>query len=286
MNSILSDMLSPYQNRGEINTERAFREVAQQILLAGLARTDFFDHASFYGGTCLRIFYGLDRFSEDLDFGITSNDPSFSLSEYLPAIDAAFSELGLQMKASIREKIASTTVESAYVDGPVRDLLIELFPKDERVAKIVFNQKIKIKFEVAKAFVPGATYEYKPLFLPYYSKVRCHDKESLFAGKISAVLARNWKSRVKGRDYYDFAFYVSRGTGINMDYLKHQLVHDDYLEENRDLNLEVLKELLTDKMSALDVEQAKSDVRPFLYDESVLNCWSTGYFLDLVSALK
>ena len=286
MNSIVLDMLAKHGKTASTHPELAFREVAQEILLSALAQTDFFNRAAFYGGTCLRIFYGLDRFSEDLDFGITSDDPSFSLADYLPAIDKMFSALGIQMTASIHHKTATTNVESASADGPARDILIELFPENADVVKTVFNQKIRIKFEVAVAYVPGASYEYKTLLLPFYSRVRCFNQESLFAGKLAAVLARNWKYRTKGRDFYDFAFYVARGAKVNFEYLTNQLVHDGYLEAGAKLDMPTLKTLLEERIRRLDVESAKQDASAFAVDLTPLSYWSTEYFLDVVDALK
>ena len=113
MNSIVLDMLAKHGKTASTHPELAFREVAQEILLSALAQTDFFNRAAFYGGTCLRIFYGLDRYSEDLDFGVTSDDPSFSLTDYLPAIDKMFAALGIQMTASIHHKTATTNVSTS-----------------------------------------------------------------------------------------------------------------------------------------------------------------------------
>ncbi len=285
MNTILSTMLAPYQKNDFLPKEDAFREVAQQILLASLAQTDFFDHAAFYGGTCLRIFYGLDRYSEDLDFGVLEDNQAFSLTDYLPSVEERFASLGLGMKASVRNKSATTNVESAYLDGPARDILVELFPQDEDVAKIVFNQRIKIKFEVSKNYISGATHEYKTLHLPFFSRVHCYDESSLFAGKIAAVLTRNWKNRVKGRDYYDFAFYVIRKAGINFPYLRSQLINDGFLNETQAFGMDELKAALRAKIESVDFDKAKIDVRPFLKDSSVLDCWSKDYFVSLIDLL-
>lgn len=286
MNSIVSDMLMKYRGDGDFDKHQAFREVAQQILLSALAQTDFFHRAAFYGGTCLRLFYGLDRFSEDLDFGITSNDPSFDLADYLPAIDKTFSSLGIAMQSSIRNKKQMTGVKSAYAEGKSRDILIELFPSDERIQQIVFNQKIRIKFDVEADFIDGAGYEYKPLLLPFYSRIRCYDKESLFAGKIAAALSRNWKNRAKGRDFYDFAFYVSRDIRPNLSFLEMVLRHERFLLPGQKFNPAILKSMLEERIKGLDIEQVKKDVKPFLSDHSKLSYWSKDYFLDLSSAIK
>lgn len=285
MNHLVDEMLAKYRADQNFTASSAFREVAQDILLSALSQTDFFSHAAFYGGTCLRIFHHLDRFSEDLDFGLIREDPEFSLAGYLPAIDKTFASLGLSMQAKIREKSVMTNVESAYVDGPMRDILIEFFPDDKSVEQIVFNQRIKIKFEVGEHYVPGANFEFQSLLLPTYSRVLCFDLPSLCAGKIAAVLSRGWKKRVKGRDYYDFVFYVSRGIEPNMDYLREQLVYEGVLSEQTEWSQDTLIALLKDKFAQVDFDVAKKDVLRFIHDGRALEHWDASFFSELADRL-
>lgn len=285
MNQILFDMMSQYDLETLPLKENAFKEVCQSLLLVALSHTDFFDHAAFYGGTCLRIFHGLDRFSEDLDFAITSEEEGFSLTPYLPAINRHFGIYGLNVVSSVRAKSVSTNLESGIVESNAREAVLSIFPKDPDVEKIVFNQKIKIKFEISKSFIPGATFERKTLRLPEFASVRLYDRPSLFSGKLGAVLCREWKSRVKGRDYYDFAFYVARRTKPNLVYLEAELKKEGVLAPNENLTPQLLHSLLKKKIGEVDFNQAKADVIPFVSPRKDLNFWKKEFFLDLVDEL-
>ncbi len=77
-------MLKTYDINNIYDRKNAMKEIMQEIVLCGLSRAGFFKKAAFYGGTALRIFYGLDRFSEDLDFSLETADPAFDLSAYFP----------------------------------------------------------------------------------------------------------------------------------------------------------------------------------------------------------
>lgn len=104
MNNELGKMLSKYSPVNPSTSRNALKEVIQEITLHILSTTDFFTHASFYGGTALRIFHGLDRFSEDMDFSLKSKDVNFSLASYLPAIEKGLSSYGLEIITSSKEK--------------------------------------------------------------------------------------------------------------------------------------------------------------------------------------
>ena len=79
-------MLSRYEIKTNDDYKNALHEVMQQIALAGLYRGGFFEHAAFYGGTCLRIFHQLQRFSEDMDFSLLQPNMEFKLENYFTPI--------------------------------------------------------------------------------------------------------------------------------------------------------------------------------------------------------
>ena len=285
MNHILSDMLSKYRPNTFSEKQNALKEVCQSTLLSALSHTDFFEHVAFYGGTCLRIFYGLDRFSEDLDFGVVKENDDFSLGAYMSAIEDAFAIYGLGVEASVSGKAISTNVESAYLQTNARETMLSFYPKDPEVERIVFNQKIKVKFEVSKSFIPGAAFENKRLFLPEVCWIKTYDKSSLFSGKIGAVLGREWKHRVKGRDYYDFAFYVAREIKPNMEYLQNELRKDGVIGPTQVLTPDLLVFLLKQKIESINFSLAKDDVLSFVSPSKDLSFWTKDFFLEIVDRM-
>ena len=132
----------------------------------------------------------------------------------------------------------------------------------------------------------GATYETKFGLLPSPYQVRLYDLQSLFAGKIHACLCRNWKSRVKGRDFYDYIFFLSIGARVNLGNLKAKLVQSKFINEDYDLTIDNLKALLSERFENLDIEQAKQDVLPFIKDKTKLDLWSKEFFIEITKKLQ
>lgn len=122
--------------------------------------------------------------------------------------------------------------------------------------------------------------------MPSPYRVRLCDVSSLFAGKIHACLCKNWKTRVKGRDFYDLVFFLSIDASVNLKYLKSKLIDSKYISEDFDLNIESLKKLLIEKISSINFEQAKNDVMPFVKDKSKLDLWSKDFFISIIEKLK
>jgi len=283
MNSVLETMLAKY---GDISDKKnAVKEVMQEIVLCGLSRAGFFNRAAFYGGTALRIFYGLDRFSEDLDFSLTEPDEKFSLSEYLPTLQNEVNAFGLNVTVNEKEKTAESNIKSAFLKGNTREHMLMFYP-DENILETAANEVIKIKIEVDIIPPPKATFEYKYRLLPSPYQITLYDLSSLFAGKIHAVICRSWKSRVKGRDLYDYIFYLSMGATVNLPHLKARLTETGYIDEDFNLTRDSLIKILTERFSAIDYKQAKEDVAPFIKDASVLNIWCADFFIDTTKNLK
>ncbi|MBP5666178.1 MAG: nucleotidyl transferase AbiEii/AbiGii toxin family protein [Clostridia bacterium] len=278
MNNILASMLSGYELRSDYDRKNAMKEIIQEIVLCSLSRTDFFKHAAFYGGTALRIFYGLDRFSEDLDFSLKEPDDGFDLSAYLPALENEVRSYGLNLKAEVKAKTKESFVQSAFVKGKTREQLLLFYP-DESISSLVpANETVKIKFEVDTNPPPFAGYEKQYRLLPIPYEVGLYDAPSLFAGKIHAVLCRGWKNRVKGRDLYDFVFYVSRKIPVNLPHLNARLEDSGFIPDGTSLTIQNVKEALCERFASIDYVNARQDVLPFIKNPASLDVWSADFF--------
>lgn len=279
MENKLEEMMSRYPTSSLLEKENALKEVIQEIILYGLSRTDFFVHAAMYGGTAMRLFLGLDRFSEDLDFILQKKDDDFSWEHYSSAIRKALGSFGLTGEIVLKEKNQKTGVSSAFVREPTKDSILLVYPGDEAASKIVFNQKTKIKFEVSLRPIASANYQTGYLEYPTSFGIVLFDPSSLFAGKICAVLYRDWKSRSKGRDFYDFAYYVRRGITPNLAYLQAEMMRKDHLTKSP--SPEEIVSCLRTRFSEVDFAQAAKDVLPFIADPSRLQVWNAAYFSQL-----
>ena len=276
-------MLNEWLTQYEINSARdemnARREIFQEITLAGLSRGKFFEKASFYGGTALRIFYGLDRFSEDLDFTLNNIDANFTLENYIPFINEEFQLLDLKVELDYYSKKSDGQIESAFLksDTILANLSI--------VNKTGLLKALKIKIEVDT--IPPLKFETesKLLFRPYSFYINVLKKEFLFAGKLHALLFRNWKSRVKGRDWYDFEWYMRNQIPVSISHFYERAFQNGIIDEIQ-LTPELVKEMIIKKIDAVNLDDAKSDIERFISSPDKLNIWSKQYFKDLVSHLK
>ncbi len=284
MNTILEQMIENYQPSSIEEKRNVIKEVMQEIVLCGLSKSGFFNEAAFYGGTALRIFYNLDRFSEDLDFSLLVKDKDFDLSKYFPKLRETVSSFGLHVDIELKTKTKDSNVKSAFLKGDTIEHFLLFYP-DEKIQGINKNEKVKIKFEI-DTMPPGmATYETKFRLLPTPYSVKLYDESSLFSGKIHAVICRSWKSRVKGRDLYDYVFYLSRNTHFNLPHLREKLIDSGYIDENDKITCDDVKNMLISRFQEIDYEQAKEDVIPFIKDISVLNIWSKEFFISITNNL-
>jgi len=270
------------QTREELN--QALREIMQEIALAGLHRNGFFEKAAFYGGTALRIFHQLDRFSEDLDFSLLVRDDHFSLKPYLSGVIEEFEALG--MNVSVVEKIKSqkTHVDSAFLKSDTlwTELNLENILEEMHVSG---NMNIKIKIEIDTAPPQGFLTEEKLLLKPFSFYVRCYQLPDLFAGKMHALLFRKWKQRVKGRDWYDMEWYIRKGVRFNKKHFIQRALDSNDLSIKEISNAEFLQ-LLREKIEATSIDAVNEDVIRFIDDEDKLSIWSKDYFLDLIERIK
>ena len=286
MNSTIEEMLKYYQTNNLTDKKNAMKEIIQEIVLCGLSRAGFFNKAAFYGGTALRIFYGLNRFSEDLDFSLTSPEPDFDLSSYFPVLKKEVTSWGLNVDISLKEKNTDSAIRSAFLKGNTMEHMLVFYASESLKSGISRDEVIKIKFEVDTMPPEGAGYENKYRLLPSPYEVKMYDMPSLFAGKVHAVICRAWKQRVKGRDLYDYIFYLSRNASLNLPHLKARLVQSGAWDPEKDLSIEDTRDLLFSRFDSIDFENAKNDVRPFIRDTDSLNIWSADFFKQITSNLR
>ena len=286
MNTVITEMLNQYHADGLTDKNNAVKEIMQEIVLCGLSRAGFFQKAAFYGGTALRIFYGLDRFSEDLDFSLVAPDPTFELSSYFPTLKKEVASYGLNVDISEKEKTKESAIRSAFLKGNTKEHMLLFYSSDSAAAGIGKNETIKIKFEVDTNPPAGASFEHKYRLLPAPYDISLYDMPSLFAGKAHAVICRAWKNRIKGRDLYDYVFYLSRNASLNVEHLKARLVQSDAWEADAPFTIDDAKKLLCARFATIDYAQAKEDVRPFIKDTASLNLWSADFFQQITDGLK
>ena len=286
MNTVIEEMLKSYQVDNIYDRKNARKEIMQEIVLCGLSRAGFFKEAAFYGGTALRIFYGLDRFSEDLDFSLEQINLDFDLCSYFPVLEKEVKAFGLNVEIQEKEKTKDSNIRSAFLKGNTKEHLL-LFYADERdVGTVAKNEVVKIKFEVDTNPPAFATYEHKYRLLPVPYEIRLYDMPSLFAGKIHAVICRGWQSRIKGRDLYDYIFYLSKAVTVNQKHLRARLIDSGYISENQECTLEEIKTMLKNRFDSIDFLQARKDVEPFIRDTSILDIWSSEIFKQITEGLK
>ena len=286
MNSIIEQMLRQHETETLTDKKNGIKEVVQEIVLCGLSRAGFFKEAAFYGGTALRIFHGLDRFSEDLDFSLMAPNPGFDLPRYLPALERELAAYGFNFKVEDRAKAIDSDIRSAFLKGNTREHML-VFYADERLARSFSgNDTIKIKFEVDTTPPAFATFERKYRLLPIPYEVNLYDMPSLFAGKLHAVICRAWKSRVKGRDLYDYVFYLSRGTPVNLRHLNARLVDSGFDGAREDMTLEEIKDILHRRFESIDYDQARQDVLPFIKNPAAVEIWSKDFFIAITDNLS
>jgi len=284
MNNVIEMMLSKYNPQNLEEKENAIKEIIQEIALAGLSRGGFFDKAAFYGGTCLRIFHGLNRFSEDLDFALIQNDTNFDLKKYFPSLIKEFDSYGINIEIESKTKDNNDDIKSAFLKGNTLMLMLTLFPKND-FSNIIHNQKIKVKFEVDIDNPSGGITEFKYQMLPAPYEIRVFDESTLFAGKIHAILCKNYKNNVKGRDYYDYLFFIQKGSKINIKYLENKLKNTGKIPDNEILTLDLVKKMLKEKFEQVDYKLAIKDVSNFIQDKGSLLIWKKELFISTLDKL-
>src|SRR3989338_6968623 len=275
MHEPIKQMLQKYPCHTEQEYLNALKEIFQEIALLGLWRAKFYEHAAFYGGSALRILYGLDRFSEDLDFTLLKPNKKFNLASYNQAIVDELASYGFEVKVIHKTKNVPTPIKSAFIKADTKKQLLEIDMPGDLVKKFHRMHTIKIKMEVDTDPPGKFSTEAKTLLQPIPFSVSSLTLPDLFAGKIHALLCRPWVKRVKGRDWYDFVWYTARKIPVNLTHLKERLVQSEAWPKKQKLTIEDLKILLNQKIARTDFNQAKKDVLPFVRDPaSIRRLWS------------
>jgi predicted nucleotidyltransferase component of viral defense system len=282
---MLQQWLDSYHPKSIEDSRNALREMMQEIALAGLYRAGFYKHAAFYGGTALRIFYGLPRFSEDMDFSLLEKNESFQLAPYLDAVLEEFQSLGLKVSITEKEKSIETNINSAFLKSDTiwKEIQLEAVYPQLHLGSL---PSIKIKLEVDTLPPLGFETENKLLIKPFSFYVHCFTLPSLFAGKMHALLFRKWKNRVKGRDWFDFEWYVKNGVPLSLSHFEQRVIDSGSITASSITKEEVIA-LLYQKIDSLDFKRVKEDLFRFISKDShAMELWSPQYFKDLVGMMQ
>lgn len=280
MIEIIQKRLDAYAAANPLEEIQASKEIIQEIALYALWRAGFFEVAAFQGGTSLRILHGLPRFSEDLDFMLKEPNPGFDWSVYLMQLTACFADYGLQSEALPKARMDQRIKRAVIKDSSITNQLNLSFYRGHA------DQKIKVKLEIDVEPPAESAFEYTYLDFPADYEVCHQDLSSNFALKIHALLCRKF---VKGRDWYDFNWYVKQSVTPNLPHLKNALVQYGPWEGQHNLVVDMawLKAVMRDKVNSISWPEAAADVERFLKPAEVnsLRLWSARFFLTKLGQL-
>ena len=282
---LVEEMIKQYNPETTEEVKAALKEILQSIVLVGLSRSGFFNKASFYGGTALRIFYGLNRYSEDLYFTLNEKEENFNFEQYFKTINEVALSYGLELEISYKTKKIDTPIESAFAKLNTYQTLIKLKVNSNLTKYLHKDELMKVKFEVDCYPSFGFNVESKWLDNPEYASVNVLDLPSLFAGKIHAILCRTYKNNVKGRDYYDFLFFIRKRVKPNLEFLKNKLIETGKLTINDEFNTDIVKQMLINKIKTVDFSQIKNDAQKFIFKNENLDYFSRELFIDMIQKL-
>ncbi len=262
------------------------REILQQTALLGLARHQFFEYAVFYGGTALRILYGLDRYSEDLDFSLIKANSDFDFTPFLEGMHQELKAMGFDLDVTVRKKNADTGIWSAFLKANTLTLLLSIHEKI-KIKGINPEQKVQIKLEIDTDPPPShLPLESKLVMNPLPFYVGTYAIADLFAGEMHAILCRNWKKRIKGRDWYDLVWYIQGEVPVHLSHLRERMQQTKHLRVDEKFGGQELLERLHQRIDEIDWELAKSDISIFIADKSKLALWSSQFFHDMIAHLR
>ncbi|MCF6179264.1 MAG: nucleotidyl transferase AbiEii/AbiGii toxin family protein [Geopsychrobacter sp.] len=285
MHEAVRQMLAKYECQRVEDYAQALREILQEVALFGLWRAKFFDKAAFYGGTALRILYGLDRFSEGLDFSLLRPQGDFRLERYSDALEKELAAFGFEVWVELKNKAVPSAVQSAFLKTDTSNELLVIQAGEEIVRQIPAGKQIRIKIEVDTNPPAGFGTENKYQLLPVPFSVRSYVLPDLFAGKMHAVLCRKWKNRVKGRDWYDLVWYCAHHPAMNLAHLEQRMRQSGDWNNQETLGQGQFREILAAKIAKLDVSQARREVAPFVSDQRALEVWSREFFIAVVERI-
>jgi predicted nucleotidyltransferase component of viral defense system len=286
MNEAVDRMLQRYDNHSLEDHLQALREILQEIALLGLWRSKFFDKAAFYGGTALRILYGLDRFSEHMDFSLLSPMDDFDLSAYTTALQKELAAFGFDVRIDQRNKNAESAIQSAFLKANTLNQLLVIETSEELLKTVHRGQILKIKLEIDTDPPPEFETHTRYLLQPIPFAVRTYTLPDLFAGKMHAILCRRWKKRVKGRDWYDLVWYAANHPQLHLAHLEQRMRQSGHWKDQGRLTSEIFKQLLHRIIDKLDVDQARKEVEAFIRDRQSLAIWSREFFQDIAGRIQ
>lgn len=269
--TIYDQMVAAYAHQRGTATPNVEQEVMQRITLAGLHRGGFFQHAAFYGGTCLRLFHNLPRYSEDMDFSLIEKRDDIHIENYFPAIIEEFRLAGHEVSIVKKDKKHFGRVESAFLKDNTEVYDIQFQTKKTMKVKIELDTNPPLAFET----------EQLALQLPYSFMTRCFTMPDLYAGKMHALVYRTWQRRVKGRDWYDFEWYVRWNVPLHFEHLQERIREFNGEEVSKESFLNQLRE----KLASTDIQRVKNDVIGFVDNPHELDIWSNDYFLMLADKI-
>lgn len=286
MKSNIENLIEDYHPKSKGEYENAIQEVMQEIALMGLWRAKFFEHAAFYGGTSLRILYGLNRFSEDLDFSLLKPDPAFNLLPFLKSVEEELEISGLKVNVEQKIKHPQGSMRSAFLKAGTLETFLRIGLDESLKRHTQSNEVIKIKLEIDVDPPPGFATEVRYLTKPIPFSVRTYVPEDLFAGKMHAVLCRPYQIRVKGRDWYDLIWYVGKGFSLHLAHLEARMRQSGHYSSEKSITQKTFNDFLEKKISEIDWKAARDDIRRFVKDPAVLDGWSADFFMSLLPQIQ
>ena len=280
MIELIQRRLDSYKATGPVEDEQATREILQEVALYALWRAGFFEVAAFQGGTSLRILHGLPRFSEALDFILKEPDPDFDWNTYLEKMSGGLQEFGLQSEALDKSRMDQRVKKALLKDNSVSNQLDLAFYRGHK------DKKLTIKLEIDVTPPEGSGYDYSYLDFPLDFEVCHQDLSSNLSLKIHALLCRPW---LKGRDWYDFNWYVKQGVQPNFTHLQGALYqYGPWEGQTLTIDKDWLISTLLEKVATVNWAEAAEDVARFLNaaEQQSLRLWSERFFNKKVEDLR
>jgi predicted nucleotidyltransferase component of viral defense system len=277
---LIQNKLAAYGAVNQLEEEIAIKEILQDIALYGLWRSGFFEVAAFQGGTCLRILHGMSRFSEDLDFILKTPNFNFDWSIYLDGMLNCLEEFGLKSEVLNKGRMDQRIKKALLKDNSIGNQLNLSFYRDNP------DRKQKIKLEIDVNPPANSEFDWSYLDFPLDFEVCHQDLSSNFSLKIHALLCRPY---VKGRDWYDFSWYLKQGIRPNLPHLQAALFQwGPWEQQEIKVNASWLQEALTHVARNINWQDATNDVRRFLRpaEQHSLSLWSEKFFLHKIEQLS
>jgi predicted nucleotidyltransferase component of viral defense system len=281
LDKVLSARIREYAPTNQVEQENVLQELMQHYVLASLSRAGLFAEAIFHGGTCLRIVYGMNRFSEDLDFLLKQPTPAFRWQDYLESVRKDCVREGIPFEVQDKSQ-AGTAVQKAFLKTDSIGKILTLDLPFERYQ----NRKIRIKLEIDTNPPAGSTFTTSYITFPVTAPLTTQSLESGFALKLHALLCRSY---VKGRDWYDFVWYVARKTSPDLDLLRHALHQQGpWAGQPVTVTMSWVQEKMDAAIRHIDWTAARADVQRFipLREQEGLRAWSEDFFCQQLERMS